>query len=91
MWHYVIRCLVLVLLFCVYIKYAIHPNPDNERNVVTTESGRIRGYKLETLLDKRQFYSFKGIPFAKSPIGERRFKVNAIYCVISFCCDNYMI
>lgn len=75
MWYNVGRCVVFVFLLFGYIQYVIRPIPNNEPNVVTTESGRIRGYAMETLLEKRPFHSFKGIPFAKSPIGERRFKV----------------
>lgn len=38
--------------------------------------GRIRGKLNRTLFDGKLFYSFRGIPFAKPPLGELRFKVS---------------
>jgi hypothetical protein len=46
--------------------------------VVRTDSGEIRGGVLTTLIIKRLFYSFKGIPYAKPPIGELRYKVEYV-------------
>lgn len=43
--------------------------------VINTQNGRIRGYLDKTLLKKRDFFSFRGIPFAEAPVGHRRFKV----------------
>lgn len=42
---------------------------------VETTNGRVRGVRTTTLLRDLPFYSFKGIPYAKSPIGDLRFKV----------------
>lgn len=44
-------------------------------NVVKTESGEVQGITAKTLLNQRQFYSFRGIPYAQPPIGDLRFKV----------------
>lgn len=41
---------------------------------VVTEGGRIEG-KAETSINGRTFHSFYGIPYARPPIGEYRFKV----------------
>jgi carboxylesterase type B len=46
--------------------------------VVTTSLGKIRGY-LKTSHDGRKFSAFEGIPFAKPPIGSRRFEVDVSY------------
>jgi carboxylesterase type B len=46
--------------------------------VVTTSLGKIRGY-LKTSHDGRKFSAFEGIPFAKPPIGSRRFEVDVCY------------
>lgn len=47
-----------------------------EYQVVDTKYGRIRGFKNRTRLDNTDFYSFKGIRYAKNPVGELRFKVH---------------
>ena len=49
--------------------------PTEEYVTVTTESGEVRGRTDVTLLEERTFYSFKGIPYAKPPVGDLRFKV----------------
>lgn len=43
--------------------------------VIRTDSGPIQGYREDTLLGKRPYYTFKGIPYAEAPLGDRRFKV----------------
>lgn len=45
----------------------------NEEIVVNTENGRIRGKKQKDYHGGR-FYSFSGIPYAKAPVGELRFR-----------------
>jgi carboxylesterase type B len=50
----------------------------NEGPVVTTSLGKIRGY-IKTSHDGRKFSAFEGIPFAKPPIGSRRFEVDVCY------------
>lgn len=44
--------------------------------IVETDDGPIRGVRNFTLLNGMPFYSYKGIPYAKAPTGELRFKVN---------------
>ncbi|XP_055310975.1 juvenile hormone esterase-like [Sitodiplosis mosellana] len=43
--------------------------------IVETLDGQVRGVQKLTLLKEIPFYSFKGIPYAKPPIGDLRFKV----------------
>lgn len=43
--------------------------------IVEIESGKIRGIEQQTIFDEKKFYAFRGIPYAKPPIGERRFLV----------------
>lgn len=56
-----------------------HSKSDNitrmECPVVSTRQGRLKG---RTAIDHfgRTYYSFQGIPYAKPPLGELRFKVN---------------
>lgn len=47
---------------------------DQYKTVETTD-GRIRGIKNVTFLKRAPYYSYKGIPYAKPPIGDLRFKV----------------
>lgn len=41
---------------------------------VQTNNGLIRGRLNQTLLQKKNYFSFKGIPFARPPLRELRFK-----------------
>lgn len=52
--------------------------------VIETNDGSVRGLRKTTFLKKVDFYSFKGIPFAKPPIGDLRFKVSLFY-------DSYFV
>lgn len=69
---------VFVIFAC-----AVNCNPSNkpsesaaEYKVVETENGKVRGMRKTTLIKGVDYYSFKGVPYAKSPIGELRFKVS---------------
>ncbi|XP_011295279.1 esterase B1 [Musca domestica] len=47
----------------------------NEYEVVQTSCGQIRGCKFNNVYrEYGQYYSFEGIPFAKPPLGELRFR-----------------
>uniref|UniRef100_A0A1A9V9U7 COesterase domain-containing protein n=1 Tax=Glossina austeni TaxID=7395 RepID=A0A1A9V9U7_GLOAU len=45
----------------------------NEHEIVNTLCGRVKGVKRKTIYDKF-YYAFEGIPYAKPPIGELRFR-----------------
>lgn len=62
-------CIVLIVLAFVCGGFA------DQYKIVDTDNGRIRGIKSITLLKEDPFYAFKGIPYAKPPIGDLRFKV----------------
>lgn len=47
----------------------------DEFKVVRTDLGEVRGNILETILNKRSFYAFRGIRYGKAPLGALRFKV----------------
>lgn len=51
---------------------------------ISTKSGRIRGKQNRTLFENKLYYSFRGVPFAKPPINELRFKVNCFEIEHSF-------
>lgn len=48
---------------------------DQEYKVTNTNSGPVKGLKLLTKYENKDYYSYKGIPYAKPPIGPLRFKV----------------
>lgn len=48
----------------------------SESPVVQTKNGELRGKILTTLLAQRKFYAFQGIPYAKPPINDLRFRVS---------------
>lgn len=56
----------------------------NEYRIVETNTGQIRGIRKTSMLKKTDFYSFKGIPYAKAPIGHLRFKVSLLHCCSFF-------
>lgn len=43
--------------------------------VIETDNGPIRGVRNTTLINGAIYYSYRGIPFAKAPIKDLRFKV----------------
>lgn len=47
----------------------------SEAITVTTKLGPVKGYKTVSSFDYN-YYNFHGIPYAKPPVGELRFKVN---------------
>lgn len=42
---------------------------------IDTNYGQVRGIHETSLLTEKSYYSFRGIPYAKPPIGDLRFKV----------------
>lgn len=47
----------------------------DEYKLIETTHGVIRGKVATTLFKQRKYYSFRGIPYARSPVGPLRFKV----------------
>lgn len=43
--------------------------------IVSTTTGKIKGYQLKTFFSNTPYISYRGIPYAEEPIGELRFKV----------------
>lgn len=48
---------------------------NDEYKIIQTEYGAIRGKLLSTIYDAKPYYSYRGIPYAKPPLKEFRFKV----------------
>lgn len=69
---------LLVILAC-DVNSLVNSEPIAKHRTVETKNGKIRGIRKKTLFKKVDYYSFKGIPYAKSPTGELRFKVSEIF------------
>lgn len=67
------------LLFLLFVAiHSINGHLNDQFRVVETTNGRVQGFRRTTLLRNIPFYSFKGIPYAKPPIGHLRFKVRSL-------------
>lgn len=55
-----------------------------DESLVTTFYGRIQGRNLRTIYNQKPYYAFQGIPYARPPLGELRFKVIASYRIRLF-------
>lgn len=69
---------VVLLISCIF-GVSGESNADDQFKIVKTTNGQIRGVRNTTLLNGVPFYAFKGIPYAKPPIDDLRFKVNFIF------------
>lgn len=63
------QLLVLVILLIFYVAFSV------ANTVVETNSGKVKGIKVKSILKNEQYYSFLGIPYGKPPVGELRFMV----------------
>lgn len=49
---------------------------DTIYRTVETKNGAVRGILKKTIFHKKSYFQFMGIPFAKPPVGDLRFKVS---------------
>lgn len=66
---------IQILVCAVAIVYIVSAESFDRYKIVDTTNGKIRGIKGTTLLNGGAFYSFRGIPYAKPPVADLRFKV----------------
>lgn len=45
-----------------------------QTTILSTKYGKIKGLQRKTVYDEELYYAFEGIPFAKPPLGELRFR-----------------
>lgn len=64
------QILILIVSICV-----VNAESNDQYRLVNTTNGQVQGVRNTTLLNGIPFYSFKGIPYAKPPINDLRFKV----------------
>lgn len=60
----------------VLLSAALFVTGHEEFKTVQTEYGAIRGKLMSTIYDAKPYYSYRGIPYAKPPLNELRFKVS---------------
>lgn len=69
------ECVIFLLSF--FLVFTLANAVTDEYRTVETKYGQVRGVRKITMLKNVDFYSFRGIPYAKSPIGQLRFKVSS--------------
>lgn len=74
-----------ISLGVVLLIYVITATSADVYKIIESKNGQIRGLRKTTLLKNIPFYSFKGIPYAKPPVGKLRFKVNKIWALCHCC------
>lgn len=57
---------------------------------VTIEQGTVQGLHYTTKISNKPYVSFLGIPYAKPPINELRFKVSHLKKLMSTIHDSYI-
>ena len=62
---------ISVLIVC------YHAVAGDENPIVTVKQGSLKGLK-KTSAYNTPYYAFLGIPYAKPPVGDRRFKVSFV-------------
>lgn len=72
----IVICLLVFLLYKLTAQPKTKVVEDGKYWTVETKLGQIRGIRKTSLLNNIDFYAFRGVPYAKSPTGELRFKVN---------------
>lgn len=49
-----------------------------EYKIVKTKSGPVKGQKKSTMFGNKEYFAYRGIPYAKPPVGPLRFKVHRL-------------
>ncbi|XP_075214428.1 juvenile hormone esterase-like [Lycorma delicatula] len=75
------KCTICVLAVIAVVSFAIvylvihHHKPCKDGEcIVKIDLGHLKGRERVTVVNKKTYYSFQGIPYAKPPIGSLRFK-----------------
>lgn len=68
--------LAAFMVFCSVVT-SESDDDDEEYKVIETKDGKVQGIVETTLFKEVDYFAFRGIPFAKAPIGKLRFKVSS--------------
>ncbi|XP_063360837.1 carboxylesterase 4A-like isoform X1 [Cydia amplana] len=63
----------LLFMFCVHLLYLGCTVCTKDEPIVSVKQGKLQG-ATDTLYDGSTYYSFRGIPYAKPPLGQLRFR-----------------
>lgn len=72
-----------VFLLVVSVFITLYWNCSGEK-IIATNSGSVRGLRETSLWKKVDFHAFRGIPYAKPPVDELRFKVSTLSVLLLF-------
>lgn len=67
-----------IIVICVVVLFVITStkgSADDNVIEVNTANGPVRGHLGRTLFENREYFAFKGIPYAEPPVERLRFKV----------------
>ena len=67
------KALILCLLL-LYFNISRAKEDSGETEIISTFSGQVRGKVVRKAKDNKEHYEFLGIPYAKPPTGQLRFK-----------------
>lgn len=71
-------------LLLIYKQTMDSGNSENsDFKLVKTVNGSVRGLKCTTIYEQKSYHAFRGIPYAKPPINELRFKVSSSDCKLN--------
>jgi Carboxylesterase type B len=57
----------------------------SEQAIVKVQQGLLKGKILTSARSKKKFVGFLGIPYAKPPVGELKFKVTSETAILASC------
>lgn len=68
--------ILLCSVYCSYVKFKTKQTRlrSDEKVIAQTTYGKVKGVKWRSVYGRCEYFSFEGIPFAKPPVGELRFK-----------------
>lgn len=69
----VIACIIILLI--VNVSLASLTSVNDPYKTIQIDNGAVRGNFFTTMYDAKPYYSYRGIPFAKPPLNDLRFRV----------------